>query len=168
MNRLSSRLAALVDALPLVPGMRVLEIGGGPGAAARAVARRLVAGAGPVSETSEGSVSGPSEGPGRDRGELLMIDRSAKSIALASRNAAEEISAGWMRVRQVGVEDFVLETREHPFDLAFAFRVGAFDGRHPEIAEQALDRVSAALRPGGRYFIDGGDPLREIDLQSRT
>ncbi|MDR5701848.1 hypothetical protein [Agromyces aerolatus] len=35
---LSARLAAIVEALPLRPGMRVLEIGGAPGAAARAVA----------------------------------------------------------------------------------------------------------------------------------
>jgi hypothetical protein len=33
---LSPRLAAVVDALPLSPGLRVLEIGGAPGAAARA------------------------------------------------------------------------------------------------------------------------------------
>jgi protein-L-isoaspartate O-methyltransferase len=38
---LSPRLAAIVEALPLRPGLRVLEIGCGPGAAARAVARRI-------------------------------------------------------------------------------------------------------------------------------
>ncbi|MEU4394889.1 hypothetical protein [Kribbella sp. NPDC023855] len=38
---LSSRLAAVVDALPLVPGLRVLEFGCGPGAAAGEVARRV-------------------------------------------------------------------------------------------------------------------------------
>lgn len=35
---LSPRLKAIVEALPLYPGIRVLEIGCGPGAAARAVA----------------------------------------------------------------------------------------------------------------------------------
>lgn len=44
MAGLSSRLAAIVDALPLRPDSRVLEIGCGPGAAARAVAARLVTG----------------------------------------------------------------------------------------------------------------------------
>lgn len=41
MPSLSPRLAAIVDALPLRRGMRVLEIGCGPGVAAREVARRL-------------------------------------------------------------------------------------------------------------------------------
>ena len=49
-----------------------------------------------------------------------------------------------------------------PFDLAFAVRVGCLDGRHPEAAAAALTRVRAALNPGGRLFVDGGDPLREV------
>ncbi len=40
-DRLSARLQAAVDALPLEPGLRVIEVGGAPGAAARAVARRI-------------------------------------------------------------------------------------------------------------------------------
>ena len=44
MQGLSLRVAELIDALPLHPGMRMLEIGGGPGVAARAVARRIAAG----------------------------------------------------------------------------------------------------------------------------
>jgi hypothetical protein len=38
---LSRRLTAIVDALPLRPGIRVLEIGCGSGATARAVANRI-------------------------------------------------------------------------------------------------------------------------------
>ena len=38
---LSARLQAVLDALPLEPGMRVLEIGAGPGALARAIADRV-------------------------------------------------------------------------------------------------------------------------------
>ena len=58
-NKLSKRLAEIVDALPLKSGIRVLEIGCGPGAAAREIAQRI------------GS------------GQILAIDRSAKAIQLA-------------------------------------------------------------------------------------
>jgi hypothetical protein len=35
------------------------------------------------------------------------------------------------------------------------------DGRH---SEAGAPRIAAALRPGGRLFIGGGDPLRELVL----
>ncbi|QBI18825.1 methyltransferase domain-containing protein [Egibacter rhizosphaerae] len=142
MSPLSPRLEAIVDALPLRAGMRVLEIGGGPGAAAKAVARRI------------------------GDGHILMIDRSAKSIALAERNAAE-IDAGLMSVRCVAVEDFELLGNEEPYDLAFAVRVGTLDGRHPEVRQIALQQVADALTPQGQLFIDGGTPLRQIQLPPR-
>ena len=138
MPALSSRLRAVVDALPLSDGIRVLEIGCGPGAAAREVARRV------------GS------------GHVLGIDRSATAIAQAVASSQLQIHAGVLSFRRAAVEDFLLEQNEAPFDLAFAVRVGALDGRHPEAGRLALARVRAALAPGGRLFIDGGDPLREI------
>jgi tRNA A58 N-methylase Trm61 len=61
---LSPRLSAIVDALPLEPGLRVIEIGCGPGAAAREVANRV----------------GPS-------GHVLAVDRSAKAIAQLTESA---------------------------------------------------------------------------------
>lgn len=141
MAALSPRLAAIVDALPLRPGMRVLEIGGAPGAAAKAVCARIAPG-----------------------GHVLVIDRSAKGVALVERNAAAEIAAGVLSVRRVAAEDFRLVDGESPFDLAFAVRVGAFDGRHPRAGVRARARVRAALVPGGRLFIDGGAPLLDVDL----
>ena len=42
---LSARLGAVLDALPLRPGLRVLEIGGAPGTLARAIAARIDANA---------------------------------------------------------------------------------------------------------------------------
>ena len=51
-----------------------------------------------------------------------------------------------------------------PFDLAFAVRVGAPDGRHPEAERQAKRYIAAALKPDGRLFIDGGTPLRDVPL----
>lgn len=142
MTELSPRLAAIVDALPLRPGMRVLEIGGAPGAAAKAVARRI----------------GPD-------GHIVVIDRSARGVALTERNAADEIAAGLLSVRQVAVEDFARLPGEPLFDLAFAVRVGALDGRHPQAGVLARQRIAAALTPAGRLLVDGGDPLSEVDLR---
>ncbi|MEU4424009.1 methyltransferase domain-containing protein [Actinoplanes sp. NPDC024001] len=138
MAALSPRLAAIVDALPLTPHLRVLEIGCGPGAAARAVAARLTT------------------------GHIVAIDRSATAVEQATAACAAEIAAGRMSVRRATAEEFALEPGEEPFDLVFAVRVGALDGRHPAAGRLALARIAAVTRPTGRVFIDGGDPLREI------
>ena len=137
---LSPRLAEIVAALPLEPHLRVLEIGCGPGAAARAVAARLTT------------------------GHILAIDRSATAIARALKNAAAEIASGRLSVRQVAAEDFTLQPEEEPFDLVFAIRVGALDGRHPVAGQQALQRIAAATVPEARLFLDGGQPLRELPI----
>ena len=137
---LSPRLQEIVDALPLRPGMRVLEIGCGPGAAARVVARRI------------------------GGGHVLAIDRSSRAIEQAKANCAVEIESGLLELRQAAIEDFELRDGEPPYDLAFAVRVGALDGRHPEAGRRALQRIAAALGPGGCLLIDGGDPLRELPL----
>jgi len=89
-------------------------------------------------------------------------------IAQVRATCAAEIQAGRLSVRCVAIEDFDLEPGEEPFDLAFAARVGALDGRHPELEEQALRRIARALKPDGRLFIDGGDPLREVELPRRS
>lgn len=135
---LSPRLAEIVDALPLAPHLRVLEIGCGPGAAARAVAARLTT------------------------GYVLAVDRSAAAVAQVRARSAGLLADGRLRVRQVAVEDYVAEPGEGPFDLVFAVRVGALDGRHPDAGRRAMRRIAAALAPGGRVFVDGGHPLREL------
>jgi cyclopropane fatty-acyl-phospholipid synthase-like methyltransferase len=140
MSDLSARLAELVDALPLRPGMRVLEIGCGPGAAAREVARRI------------------------GDGHILAVDRSAKAIEQAATASRDLIQSGRMSLRHVAAEDFELLPGERPFDLAFAVRVGALDGRHPQAGERARERIAAALTEKGRLFIDGGNPLTEVAL----
>lgn len=140
---LSPRLAAIVDALPLRPGLRVIEVGCGPGAAARAVADRVGA-----------------------LGHVLAIDRSEKAIAQLTDAAAELIAAGRLTPRQVAAEELELAPGEPPYDIAFAVRVGAFDGRQPGAGAQALERLGRALVLGGRLFIDGGDPLREVPVPS--
>jgi SAM-dependent methyltransferase len=135
---LSPRLAAIVAALPLHPSLRVLEIGCGPGAAARAVAARLT------------------------DGHLLAVDRSPAAVAQAQISGAELIAAGRLSVRRVAVEDLVLAPGEAPFDLVFAVRVGVLDGRHPSGTEHALKRIAGVTTPEARLLVDGGDPLREL------
>jgi cyclopropane fatty-acyl-phospholipid synthase-like methyltransferase len=141
-DELSRRLAEVIDALPLRPGIRVLEIGSGPGAAARAIARRI------------------------GDGHILAIDRSVTAVRQAIAGSSDEISSGRLSVRQAAVEDFALAPGERPFDIAFAIRVGALDGRHPELEPRAHERIASALVPGGKLFIDGGNPLREVSLQA--
>ena len=140
MPALSPRLMAIVDALPLRPGMRVLEIGCGPGAMAREIAARI------------------------GDGHVLAVDRSATAVKQAEAGCAAEIAAGRMSVRRSAAEDFALLPGEAPYDLAVAVRVGAFDGRFPAAGEKARPRLRAALVPGGRLYTDGGDPLREFPL----
>ena len=73
---ISPRLLAIVDALPLRPGMRVLEIGSGPGVMAREMAARI------------------------GGGHVLAIDRSVKAIAQLVSGSAAEIAAGLLSARQ--------------------------------------------------------------------
>jgi cyclopropane fatty-acyl-phospholipid synthase-like methyltransferase len=138
--KLSQRLQAIVLALPVKKGMRVLEIGCGPGAMAREIAKNI------------GS------------GYVLGIDRSASAIRQAIEGSTEEIASGKLSFRQTAIESFELEKGEPLFDIAVAIRVGALDGRHPEIEALALKQIKKALKKNGRLFIDGGDPLIEIKL----
>ena len=137
---LSPRLAAIVAALPLKPGLRVLEIGCGTGAVARAMVKRI------------------------GLGQVLGIDRSAKAIVQAIAGSSAEMAAGRLLFRQAAIEDFELEKGERRYDLAVAIRVGALDGRHPDAGRAAIERLRRVLVKGGRVYIDGGNPLREIDL----
>lgn len=138
---LSPRLQAVVDALPLRPGLRVVEVGGAPGAAAREVARRVA-----------------------PDGFVLVVDRSPRGVEGVRRNARAEIEAGLLGVRLASAEDVALEPGEAAYDLAFACRVGVLDGRHP--GDRARAAVAAALAPGGRLYVDTGSPLREVALPS--
>ena len=81
-----AEMEAIVDALALRAGIRVIEIGCGPGAAAREVAERVGA-----------------------SGHVLAVDRSAKAIALLTESAAGLISAGRLTPRHVAVEEPELE-----------------------------------------------------------
>jgi SAM-dependent methyltransferase len=138
--KLSKRLIEIVNALPLRSGLKVLEIGCGPGAMAREISRRI------------------------GDGYVLAIDRSAKAIQQAVAGSKTELKSGKLSFRQVAIEKFTLEPDERLFDIAVAVRVGALDGRHPEIEKQVLQNIAKALTRKGKLFIDGGDPLKEILL----
>ncbi|WP_353135186.1 methyltransferase domain-containing protein [Pseudopedobacter sp.] len=137
-QKLSQRLAEIVEALPLKPGIRILEIGCGTGAAAREIAQRI------------------------GDGYILGIDRSSKAIGQALKSSEAEILKGSLNFRQVEIENFELGQYEEQFDIAFAVRVGALDGRHPEIEREAIAKIAKMLKPDGKLFIDGGNPLKEI------
>jgi hypothetical protein len=143
-SKLSPRLRAAVDALPLRAGLRVLEIGCGPGAAAREVAIRVAPG-----------------------GHVLAIDRSQLAIEQARSACAELIASGAMSVRCVAAEDLVLEAGEVPYDLAFAIRVGALDKRHPEAEARAKAAIAAMLRPGAPLYVGDGPSMQRTKLPRR-
>ncbi len=137
-SKLSKRLNDIVQALPLKDGVRVLEIGCGPGAMAREISKQI------------------------GKGHILAIDCSAKAIQQAISGSQQEIATGKLSFRQVAVENFKLEPNEELFDIAIAVRVGALDGRHPELKKQSLVNIAKSLTEKGRLFIDGGNPLIEI------
>lgn len=139
-SRLSPRLLAVVEALPLFPGIRVLEIGCGSGAAAREASRRI------------------------GHGQIVAIDRSDKVIQQALAGSEEELASGRLVFRKAAIETFTLAPGEMPFDMAFAIRVGALDGRHPEAGKKAAVQLRLALKPGAKVFIDGGSTLTEFPL----
>lgn len=142
-SKLSKRLLEIVDALPLRSGIRVLEIGCGPGAMAREIASRI------------------------GDGYVLAIDRSPQAIRLAMSGSKVEMNKGTLSFRRCAVEEFELMAGEKQFDIAVAIRVGALDGRHPEIEHHSLTRIAKALTKKGKLYIDGGNPLREVSLPSR-
>ena len=142
-QKISPRLLEIVHALPLREGIRVLEIGCGPGAMAREISTRI------------------------GNGHIMAIDRSAKAIKQAIAGSQSEMKTGKLSFKQVAIEKFELEPDEKLFDIAIAVRVGALDGRHPEIEKQSLMNISKALTKNGKLFIDGGNPLKEIPLDEQ-
>jgi SAM-dependent methyltransferase len=139
-DRLSPRLKEIADALPLKPGIRVLEIGCATGIVAREILKRI------------------------GNGYVLGIDRSDKAIQKAIALSQEEIRSGRLAFLQVAIENFKLEKTEAPFDLVFGIRVGALDGRHPEVGQLAFRSIAKMLKPKGKFYIDSGTPLQEIKL----
>lgn len=140
-SRLSPRLRAALEALPLRPGQRILEIGCGPGAAAREAASRVAPG-----------------------GHVLAIDRSERAIAQARAACAPQIASGVLSVRCVAVEELTRSQGEAPYDLAFAIRVGALDGRHPAAEARARAAIAGMLKPRAPLFVGDGAAMQRVRL----
>ena len=127
------RVAWAVDQLDLHPNARVLEIGGGPGAAAELICRRL------------------------DDGSLVGIDRSAVAMARSAKRNEAHVDAGRLELRQGALADLVVP--DDSFDLAFCINVNLF---WTGPAHRELDLLHRALRPGGSLHVlygpGPGDP----------
>jgi len=130
-KKISPRLQQIVDDLPLYDGIRVLEIGCGPGVAARLVSERI------------------------GTGHITAIDRSAKAIALAVTGSEKELRSGRLIYIQCAIEDYPAEEGEKGFDLIFAVRVGTLNGRHPGAGKKAVEQILKILNKGGKVIIDG-------------
>ena len=122
-----SEVDALVEALGLVPGQRILDVGCGPGRHAHELARRGL--------------------------EVVGIDISESFVALAREGAPEGASFvhGDARTMEFDAE----------FDAALSLCQGAFGlaggpGADPAALDPdgaVLDRIAAAIRPGGRLAL---------------
>ena len=127
---MSERLQAIVDALGVRAGERVLEIGCGHGVAATFVCERL------------------------DGGRLTAIDRSPTMIAAARRRNARYVDAGTAEFLVAELEQ--LDLGERRFDLVFAVRVGLFH-REPD---RARSLAEPWLAPGGTIHAFFDAPTR--------
>jgi SAM-dependent methyltransferase len=123
-STIPDRVAWAVNQLDLRPDDRVLEIGGGPGAAAELVCSRL------------------------EQGFLLGVDRSSVAIERSARRNQHFLDSGRLELRLGRLAD--LEVPAGSFDLAFCVDVNLF---WTGAAQPELDRLHQALRPGGRLHV---------------
>ena len=113
-----------VDQLRLQPDHRVLEIGGGPGAAAELIC------------------------PGLDQGWLLGLDRSATAIERSRRRNQAHLDSGRLRLHHGELRDLDLPVGS--LDLAFSVNVNLFWTGSADVELRVLFQ---ALAPGGRLLI---------------
>src|SRR5205823_9100853 len=110
-GKASERFVWAVDTLEVRPADRLLEVGCGHGVAVSLVCERLTTGT------------------------ITAIDRSPKTIEMATRRNHEHVDAGRAVLEAVPLEDADLGDRR--FDKVFAFNVAPF-WRQPEAALGAL------------------------------
>lgn len=117
--------AFLVEALGLESGMRVLDVGCGPGRHSLALAARGI--------------------------EVLGIDISERFVAIAQADTPEGSPASFRRLdaRHLGEDP----TLAGSFDAAISLCQGAFGLVHPGEDAGVLSGMAAALRNGGRVAV---------------
>ena len=117
----------LVDCLGLEPGVRVLDVGCGPGRHAHALGRRGF--------------------------EVVGVDISERFVALARQNAPDGVAVSFERADARSLEydsefDAVISLCQGAFGLSGGAGVASLD---PDRA--VLDGIARALRPGGRLAL---------------
>jgi cyclopropane fatty-acyl-phospholipid synthase-like methyltransferase len=118
------RIRWAVEMLTVHPDDRLLEIGGGPGFAASLVCERL------------------------DRGNLLLIDRSATAIERTRHRNHEHLASGRLALETVDVRDF--DPGKARFGKVFAININVF---WTTPANEELARIRTALDRDGRIFV---------------
>jgi SAM-dependent methyltransferase len=116
-----------VEQLDLRPDSRVLEFGGGPGAAADLVCDRLASGS------------------------LLLIDRSGTAVARIRQRCAAHLAAGRLEVRQSALAE--LDVPDESIDIAFGVNINLFWTTSAAVELACLHR---ALGPAGQLLIAYG------------
>ena len=109
------------------PGDQVLEVGGGPGAAAELICARLTT------------------------GRLLEVDRSAMAVERTLQRNAEAVAAGRLSVVQTALADVALQPSS--VDRALTVDVNLFWVGDPAVELTVLRR---GLRPGGVLLVAYG------------
>ena len=121
---LSDRLRQVFDALPLRPGIRILEIGCGPGYGAELICERL------------------------ETGKLFAIDRSESGVDRTKRRCARFLKAGRLTVRQIDLATLRVPVKR--LTKVFAFNVNLFWVR--DCADEVA-LLHERVVPGGAVYL---------------
>ena len=86
----------------------------------------------------------------------LASNRGARVTGLDAAEGLIEYARGAVPGASFQVGDIEhLPFEDGTFDVVFAVRVGALDGRHPVAGRAAWARITAALATGGQVLLDG-------------
>jgi 16S rRNA (guanine1207-N2)-methyltransferase len=148
-ERLDAGAAALVGAMEIDVGDRVLDLGCGTGLAGLAAARRML----------------PSPCGGGAGGEVVLVDADVRAVESARRTLA----ANGVANAEVLTSDCASAVIDRRFDVVITnppFHQGV--GVDYEVAHQFVRDAARVLRRGGRLFLVANRFLRYADLICET